>query len=43
VVARLQIREKEVKVTFVNGRARADMYRLRAGDEVGIFPPVGGG
>lgn len=39
----LEIRENEVKVTFVNGRARAEVYRLKEGDEVGIFPPVGGG
>jgi len=43
LVDHLQIQENEVKVTFVNGRARADLYRLKAGDEVGIFPPVGGG
>ncbi|MBN2005550.1 MAG: MoaD/ThiS family protein [Anaerolineae bacterium] len=43
LVALLQIRANEVKVTFVNGRARAEVYRLKAGDEVGIFPPVGGG
>jgi molybdopterin converting factor small subunit len=39
----LGIRANEVKVAFVNGRARADVYRLNPGDEVGIFPPVGGG
>jgi sulfur carrier protein ThiS len=39
----LGIRANEVKVAFVNGRARADVYRLSPGDEVGIFPPVGGG
>jgi len=43
VVERLAIRSHEVKVTFVNGRARAEVYRLKDGDEVGIFPPVGGG
>ncbi len=43
VVERLSIRPHEVKVTFVNGRARAEVYRLKEGDEVGIFPPVGGG
>jgi sulfur carrier protein ThiS len=39
----LGIPEREVKVAFVNGRARADVYRLKEDDEVGIFPPVGGG
>jgi molybdopterin converting factor small subunit len=43
LVERLEIRANEVKVMFVNGRARAEMYRLQDGDEVGIFPPVGGG
>ncbi|MBN1876443.1 MAG: MoaD/ThiS family protein [Anaerolineae bacterium] len=43
IVKYLQIRANEVKVMFVNGRARAELYRLQDGDEVGIFPPVGGG
>ena len=43
LVAHLEVRANEVKVMFVNGRARAEMYRLQDGDEVGIFPPVGGG
>ena len=43
LIAHLEIRPNEVKVTFVNGRARAALYRLKDGDEVGIFPPVGGG
>ena len=43
LITQLDIRDNEVKVAFVNGRARADVYRLRADDEVGIFPPVGGG
>jgi len=43
LVANLEISANEVKVMFVNGRARAEMYRLKDGDEVGIFPPVGGG
>lgn len=43
LIRHLQVRENEIKVTFVNGRARAELYRLKAGDEIGIFPPVGGG
>lgn len=43
LVALLEIRANEVKVMFVNGQARAEIYRLQDGDEVGIFPPVGGG
>ncbi len=43
LVEHLEIRANEVKVMYVNGRARAEIYRLQEGDEVGIFPPVGGG
>ncbi len=43
LMEQLGIREREAKVAFVNGRARANMYRLKPDDEVGIFPPVGGG
>ncbi len=43
LIEKLGIREREVKITYVNGRARSEMYRLNEGDEVGIFPPVGGG
>ncbi|MBN1889855.1 MAG: MoaD/ThiS family protein [Thermoflexales bacterium] len=32
-----------VKHTFVNGRAKELNHRLEPGDEVGIFPPIGGG
>ncbi|MCX7682637.1 MAG: MoaD/ThiS family protein [Anaerolineae bacterium] len=32
-----------VKVVFVNGIIRDRDYVLQDGDEVGIFPPVGGG
>lgn len=43
LVARLGIPDREVKVAFVDGRARAGLYQLAHGSEVGIFPPVGGG
>ncbi|MEA3396159.1 MAG: MoaD/ThiS family protein [Chloroflexota bacterium] len=43
LVTQLNIPSREVKVAFVDGRARAQVYRLKSGDEVGIFPPVGGG
>ncbi len=43
LIEKVGIREREVKITYVNGRARSEMYRLKEGDEVGIFPPVGGG
>ena len=35
--------EEEVKVVFVNGLFRTGEHPLASGDEVGIFPPVGGG
>ncbi len=39
----LGIPPEEVKVSFVSGVARSRHYILHDGDEVGIFPPVGGG
>jgi molybdopterin converting factor small subunit len=39
----LQLPRGDIKVTFVNGRARPLDWALAAGDEVGIFPAVGGG
>jgi len=43
LLTHLGIPEREVKVTFVDGRARAPMFRLAPGTEIGIFPPIGGG
>lgn len=43
VVRLLALPAEEVKVTFVNGRTEALSYRLREGDDVGIFPPLAGG
>ena len=43
LAAQLQLPPEEVKVFFVNGRAQEPDYCLSPGDEVGIFPPVGGG
>jgi molybdopterin converting factor small subunit len=43
LITRLEIRPNEVSIAYVNGEARATLYRLRPGDEVGFFPPVGGG
>jgi sulfur carrier protein ThiS len=34
---------EKVRVIFVNGRVRQRDDVLAAGDEVGIFPPIGGG
>ena len=39
----LELAEDEIRTVFVNGRAQKLDYRLHPEDEVGIFPPVGGG
>lgn len=43
LVSTLKLPPGELKVTFVNGRRRPLDYPLRAGDRVGMFPPIGGG
>jgi len=39
----LRLPANQIKVVFVNGVVRGDGQRLADGDEVGLFPPVGGG
>jgi sulfur-carrier protein len=39
----LGLPEGEVKMIFVNGIVRDREHVLADGDELGIFPPVGGG
>ena len=43
LIGHLGLPETEVKVVFVNFLARDQTHVLAEGDEVGIFPPVGGG
>jgi len=43
LIEKLKIPEREVKIAFVNGRTRPLDWLLESGDEMGIFPPVGGG
>ena len=43
LVAYLALPQEQVKVSFVNGRAQGLDYGLKPGDEIGIFPPIGGG
>jgi molybdopterin converting factor small subunit len=43
LIERLEIPAREVKIAFVNGRTRPMDWLLNAGDEAGIFPPIGGG
>ena len=40
---RLGIPSEETKISFVNGLIRDPDWILQQGDEVGIFPPIGGG
>ena len=43
LMTHLALPREQVKVSFVNARLQDPDYRLEAGDEVGIFPPIGGG
>jgi molybdopterin converting factor small subunit len=43
LVDALALPHAEVKQVFVNGRARPLDHSLAEGDEIGIFPPIGGG
>jgi molybdopterin converting factor small subunit len=43
LIQQLELPDKEVKLVFVNGIVRQRHYQLSDGDELGIFPPVGGG
>lgn len=43
LLSQLRLERGEVLTAFVNGRARDLEYVLEPGDEVGLFPPVGGG
>lgn len=43
LIDRLEIPPDETKIAFVNGRAQEMDYVLQQDDEVGIFPPIGGG
>ena len=43
LIREMGLPDKEVKVVFVNALFRELGHKLADGDEVGIFPPVGGG
>lgn len=43
LIEQLNIPAQETKVMFVNGIIREFEFTLKDGDEVGIFPPIGGG
>ena len=43
LLLQLQLPDKVVKTAFVNGRSCPLEHPLGDGDEIGLFPPVGGG
>jgi molybdopterin converting factor small subunit len=43
LLALLELEKGDVVITFVDGRARKLGYHLSHGEQVGIFPPLGGG
>ncbi len=43
LVNQLNIPDEQVKICFINGLIREMDYVLQEADEVGIFPPIGGG
>lgn len=43
VFRQIGIAEELVKITFVNGIVQTADFVLAPGDDIGIFPPIGGG
>lgn len=43
LIEHLRLPAEEVKVVFVNGIVRRKEHVLKEGDDLGIFPQVGGG
>jgi len=43
LIEQLGLPPDQVKIVFVNGLVRTPDHILAQGDELGIFPPVGGG
>jgi thiamine biosynthesis protein ThiS len=43
LLQQLELPEDQVKIVFVNSIVREADYELEEGDDLGIFPPVGGG
>jgi molybdopterin converting factor small subunit len=43
LIQEIGLPDKEVKIVFVNALFRDLAHELADGDQVGIFPPVGGG
>ncbi len=43
LLQKLDLPRAHVKVIFVNGTVQSRDHTLSDGDEIGVFPPVGGG
>jgi len=43
LIQHLSVPAEEVKMIYVNARARSEAWPLESGNEVGIFPLIGGG
>ncbi len=43
LIGHLGLPEDQTKLVFVNGRMENTDFLLSDGDEVGVFPPIGGG
>ena len=43
LIHHLSLPAEEVKIVYINARARPEDWCLESGDEIGIFPPIGGG
>jgi molybdopterin converting factor small subunit len=43
LIDQLKIPPEETRITFVNGIIQESNWMLKDGDEVGMFPPIGGG
>jgi molybdopterin synthase sulfur carrier subunit len=43
LVNQMKIPAEEAKITFCNGLMQSLDWNLKPGDEIGIFPPIGGG
>ncbi len=43
VARHLGIPAREIRIAYVDGQARSELFRLHDGAEVGFFPPIGGG
>ncbi|MEI8131625.1 MAG: MoaD/ThiS family protein [Leptolinea sp.] len=43
IIEILKLPVAEVKIPFVNGIVKSFDWKLNPGDDLGIFPPVGGG